>query len=75
MMASKLESLTAEALTLAPEDRVTLADQLIASVFPESAVEDAWAEEVDRRVRELESGRAPLVPAAEAIARARDAIK
>jgi hypothetical protein len=33
----------------------------------------AWAVEAERRV--AEAGRAPVVPAAEAIARARDALK
>ena len=74
-MASRLESLAAEALRLAPEDRVQLADRLIASVFPNQDVEEAWADEVERRVQEIESGRAQLTPAGEAIARARSAIK
>jgi putative addiction module component (TIGR02574 family) len=74
-MASRLESLAAQALTLTPEDRVQLADRLIASVFPDKDVEDAWAAEVERRVQQIESGRAPLTSADEAIARARSAIK
>jgi putative addiction module component (TIGR02574 family) len=74
-MASRLEMLAAEALTLAPEDRVQLADRLISSVFPNKDVEDAWAAEVERRVQEIESGRAALAPASEAIERARSAIK
>jgi putative addiction module component (TIGR02574 family) len=74
-MESRLESLAAEALQLTPEDRVQLADRLIASVFPNKDVEDAWADEVERRVREIESGRSPMAPAGEAIARARSAIK
>jgi putative addiction module component (TIGR02574 family) len=74
-MASKLESVAAEALTLTPEDRVQLADRLIASVFPNQDVEDAWAHEVERRIREIESGRAQLVLAGDAIARARSALK
>ena len=73
-MASTLESLAAEALRLAPEDRVQLADRLIASVFPDKEVEDAWADEVERRVQEIESGRAQLTPASETIAKARAAI-
>ena len=73
-MTSRLESLAAEALALAPEDRVQLASQLIASVFPDKDVEDAWADEVERRVQEIESGHAPLTSADEAIARARAAL-
>ena len=74
-MASKLETLSAEALTLAPEDRVQLAHLLLASIFPSKDVEDAWADEVERRIQAVESGVAQLIPADEAIARARAAIK
>jgi len=34
-----------------------------------------WAAEVERRIEEIESGRATLIPAAESIDRARAAIK
>lgn len=74
-MSSQLEIVEAEALKLAPEERACLADHLIASLFEDKDVEDAWAAEIERRIEEIESGRAPLVPAADAIARARAAIK
>ena len=74
-MADKLESLAADALTLAPEERVELAHRLIDSVFPDEDIEAAWADEVERRVQEIESGRAAMVPATEAIARARSSIE
>jgi putative addiction module component (TIGR02574 family) len=69
-MTTPLEMLAAEALKLTPEDRVQLADRLLASIFPDKEGEDAWSQEVERRVREIESGHAKLTPAAEAIARA-----
>ena len=74
-MGKPLETITADALQLAPEDRVQLADRLLSSVFPDKDIEDTWAAEVERRINEIESGRAPLIPAAEAITRARAAIK
>lgn len=74
-MSSQLQAVQAEALKLAPEERVQLADRLIASVFADDAIEQAWAAEVDHRVAEIESGAVELIPAAEAIARARAAIK
>ena len=37
-------------------------------------MEEAWAAEVERRIEEIESGRTQLVPAADAIARARAAL-
>jgi putative addiction module component (TIGR02574 family) len=74
-MASELEAIEAQALKLTAEERVRLADRLIASLFEDKEIEEAWSVEVERRVKEIESGRAKLVPAAEAIARARAAVK
>jgi len=74
-MPSQLETVEAQALKLTAEERARLADRLIASLFEDHEIEEAWAAEVERRVEEVESGRSTLVPAAEAIARARAAIK
>jgi putative addiction module component (TIGR02574 family) len=74
-MSSRFESLEAEALKLPPEERVLLADHLLASVGAQSEVEEAWAAEVDRRLAEVEAGRVSLVPAEEAIGRARKALQ
>ena len=69
-MSSQFEIVEAQALKLTAEERVQLADRLIASLFEDHEVEEAWAAEVERRIEEIESGRVRLVPAAEAIARA-----
>jgi putative addiction module component (TIGR02574 family) len=74
-MSNQIDVLEAEALKLTPEERARLADRLIASLSDDAEIEDAWAAEVERRIAEIEAGRAPVVPAAEAIARARDALK
>jgi putative addiction module component (TIGR02574 family) len=74
-MATQLETLAAQAMDLSPEERVKLADRLIASVFRDNDIEEAWASEVERRVAEIEAGRVQMIPAADAIARARAAIK
>ncbi len=74
-MSGQLEILEAEALKLTPEERARLADRLIASLSEGAEVEEAWAAEVERRICEIEAGRAPVVPSAETIARARDALK
>jgi putative addiction module component (TIGR02574 family) len=74
-MANQLEIVETEALKLAAEDRVRLADRLIASLFEDDGLEAAWAVEVERRVAEIESGRSKLIPAATSIARARAAVK
>jgi putative addiction module component (TIGR02574 family) len=72
-MTSPLARIEAEALQLTAEERVRLADRLIASVSADQEIEEAWAEEIQRRLAEVEAG-APLVPLEDAIARARRAI-
>ena len=74
-MSSQVEVLEAEAMKLTAEERARLADRLIASLSEDAQIQEAWAVEVERRIAEIEAGRAPVVPAAEAIARARDALK
>jgi len=74
-MSDQLEIVEAQALKLSPEERARLADRLVASLFNDQEIEDSWAAEVERRVEEIESGRATLIPAADSIARARAAIK
>lgn len=73
-MSSQLESIEAQALQLTSEERARLADRLITSIFEDHDIEHAWAAEVERRIEEIESGRARLIPAADSIARARAAI-
>lgn len=74
-MSSQLEAVEAQALKLTAEERAQLADRFIASPFEDREIEEAWAVEVERRIEEIESDRSKLIPAAEAIARARAAIK
>lgn len=74
-MANSLDNLEAQALKLPPEERAQLADRLISSLFEDHEIENAWAAEVEQRIEAIESGRAKLIPASDAIARARAAIK
>jgi len=74
-MSNQLEIVEAQALKLSPEERAQLADRLVTSLFKDEEIEDEWAAEVERRVGEIENGRAALIPAAHSIARARAAIK
>jgi len=74
-MSTQFEMIEAQALSLTPEERAQLADRLITSLFDGQDIEDAWAVEVERRIKDIESGRAKLIPASEALARARAAIK
>jgi len=73
-MSTPFAALEEEALKLPPEERALLADHLLASLGPQGEVEASWAEEAERRLAEVESGRAPLVPLEQALARARQAV-
>jgi putative addiction module component (TIGR02574 family) len=73
-MSNQFEMVESQALKLSPEERAQLADRLIASLFEDHDIEDSWAAEVERRIEEIENGRAKLIPAADSIARARAAI-
>ena len=70
-MSTNLEVLEAEALKLTPADRSHLLERLIASLASDPDVEQAWAQEADRREAELESGTVVAIPGHEAIARLR----
>lgn len=63
-MTKAAQELLADALRLDTTDRAKLAAELLASLDgePEEDVEAAWAEEVERRMDEIESGAVKLVP-------------
>jgi putative addiction module component (TIGR02574 family) len=61
-MSKPSETVESAALRLPPEDRVRLAERLIASVEPDPEVESAWASEVARRVHDWEAGRVAEIP-------------
>ena len=74
-MPTQLEIVEEQALKPSAEERARLADRLIASIFEDHNIEAAWAAEVERRIEDIEAGRATLVPAAESVTRARSAIR
>jgi putative addiction module component (TIGR02574 family) len=74
-MSSQLEEVEAKALKLTAEERAYLADRLLASLSNDAEVEEAWAVEVERQIADIESGRVELLPVADAIGRARAALK
>ena len=62
-MSPELSDLLKRALTLPAEERAALANTLLDSLEPiEDSVQQAWDEEVTRRMRDLESGRVVTVP-------------
>lgn len=56
---------------LAPEDRADLMDAVLASLPMEVALEEAWSEEMQRRIEEFETGRVQGIPAETVFADAR----
>lgn len=73
-MSTQLATLEAEALKLSPEDRVLLADHVLASLRTQDDVEEAWGAEIDRRLAAVEAGTVSLIPVEQAIQRARQAL-
>jgi len=76
-MSGRFDEIVATAMKLPQDERVRLAAELIASLDEEieANVEALWLAEAERRLGELRSGKVSGVPAAEAFARARDALQ
>ena len=74
-MQSSFETVESAALSLSVAERAKLAEHLIVSLDEDSEIEEAWAAEVDRRIAEVEAGTVQMIPASEAIASARAALK
>ena len=76
-MDARFEEIVASALKLPERERVRLAQDLIASLDKDvdPDVEALWLAEAERRLKELRSGKVRGVPADEAFARARNALR
>ncbi len=74
-MGSQLELLEAEALMLSSSERAAFAQLLLASLDEDAEIEEAWALETERRIAEIESGAAQVIPIVEALAQVRAALK
>ena len=61
--AGTYEKVLQAALSLPPEARAQLADQLLASLDGENQkeIEAAWAEEAERRMKEIREGKVELI--------------
>ncbi|MCI4431067.1 MAG: addiction module protein [Burkholderiales bacterium] len=69
-MPTLVEELSQRARSLSPKDRARLADELLASLEEpvDPGAEAAWEKEIARRVEEIKSGKAKLIPADEVFA-------
>lgn len=75
-MTTLVEELSRKALALSPGERVQLAEALLATVQDVDAeAEAAWDEEIQRRILDIDSGNAKLIPATEVFADVRRLIK
>ena len=70
-MATHVETLEAEALQLPAAERALLVQTLIASLDAEAGIEEAWADEVERRHAQIESGEVQMMPGPETLAKIR----
>jgi putative addiction module component (TIGR02574 family) len=63
-MARSVAELFKEASALDEHERATLAGLLLESIEqePDPEIEEAWKVEIERRIKELDSGAATLIP-------------
>ena len=67
-MTPQVSEVLEKALALSTQDRGLIMDRLIESLDNEPAkegVEEAWSEEIERRVEEIQSGRVEMIPGEE----------
>jgi len=67
-MAQTIESVEAAAMQLSPEERLLLAERLVASVPPDPEVEAAWDAEIARRIEQYQRGELEPLPGPETLA-------
>ena len=74
--AMTLRLLEKEALELPPRSRVRLAEKIMESIndYATPQLEAAWEDEIERRVKEIQSGAARGIPADDAMKEARRAL-
>jgi putative addiction module component (TIGR02574 family) len=67
-MSPQASELLEKALALSAQDRGLIVDRLVKSLDEgpaEEGVEAAWADEIKRRVEEIQSGKAKMIPGEE----------
>ncbi|MGO9649594.1 MAG: addiction module protein [Terriglobales bacterium] len=67
-MTPKTSEVLAQAMQLSPQERELLIDQLVESLDEgpaEAGTEEAWGDEIKRRVDEIRSGKVKMIPGEE----------
>jgi putative addiction module component (TIGR02574 family) len=62
MSAATLERAREYAEQLTPEEKISLAEHLWATVPADPSIEQAWLEEAERRSKDIDEGKAKLKP-------------
>ncbi len=64
-MTTQADDILQTALSLAPAERAEIAASLIASLDPQASeeIDAAWADEIKRRIDQIDRGEVQLVPA------------
>ena len=70
-----VEDIESAAMRLPRAERARLAERLITSLDEDSEIERTWAKEIDRRVRELRSGKAQSIPGEQVFAELKDILR
>ena len=62
-MSDNFAEILLAALSLPEEDRAMLADHLLESLTPpnQKEIDAAWADEVERRIREIDEGKVEMI--------------
>ena len=74
-MTLPLQQIESEALSLPADERARLAEALIESLDEDARLQQAWDEEIGRRVEDLRSGRVKGIPAEEVFAEMEDLLR
>jgi putative addiction module component (TIGR02574 family) len=74
-MAMREEEIEAAAMQMTKSSRARLAGMLLGSLDDEDEIEAAWDEEIERRVREIDSGEVALISGEQVMAELRSLLK
>ena len=74
-MSTTLEAVETAALGLSVADRAELIQRLIDTVLPPAPLHPEWDAEIERRLAEMDSGRAQAIPADKVLAEMRAMIE
>ena len=70
-MLTELDRITNEALSLPSSSRAVLAEKLLESLDEADEIAALWADEAERRCREIDAGQVHLYPGDDVLAEAR----